>query len=303
MASLRAGLTGNASLLLKHQDKLVDIGDMLLERRRQAEQLPATDPSYGMIRGQDESDEILVGWRKTTTELPHFSLSLEAWRGFRELGAVWSELGAAHSGRNLAAVGSALEKEAPRILKDVHTAMRRSVVHSDEGVCHPYVAAEGTCADMRTAGAHVSGTSGPYNSRANEPWRTYSGMLWSGGLDAQQVAEIVAFNQNSSKLSRLGVWGGGNDFENRLTSFTEQGHGYGLVQHGLVRPFLLQLYAEMAHACSRGSWTCFETRGLPDWSKMAILSRFVALPVSLILTVSISRLQRQREATPRRRRW
>eukprot|EP01045_Picozoa_sp_COSAG04_P040422 COSAG04_NODE_11801_length_688_cov_0.724958_1_plen_172_part_01 len=172
---------------------------------------------------------------------------------------MWSELGAAHSGRNLAAVGAALEKEAPRILRDVRTAMSRSVVRSDEGVCHPYVAGEDTCADMRTAGAHVSGTSGPYNSRANEPWRTYSGMLWSGGLDAQQVSEIVAFNQNSSKLSRLGVWGGGNDFENRLTSFTEQGHGYGLVQHGLVRPFLLQLYAEMAHACSRGSWTCFET--------------------------------------------
>ena len=33
---------------------------------------------------------------QNTTELPHFSLSLEAWRGFRELGAVWSELGAAH---------------------------------------------------------------------------------------------------------------------------------------------------------------------------------------------------------------
>ena len=27
-----------------------------------------------------------------------------------------------------------------------------------------------------------------------------------------------------------------------------------------------QLYAEIAHACTRGSWTCFETRGLPDWT-------------------------------------
>ena len=26
-------------------------------------------------------------------------------------------------------------------------------------------------------------------------------------------------------------------------------HWYGLVQHGMVEPFLLQLYAEIAHAC------------------------------------------------------
>ena len=49
-------------------------------------------------------------------------------------------------------------------------------------------------------------------------------------------------------------------------SFTEQGHGYGLVQHGLVEHFLLQLFSEMAHDCTRGSWTCFESRGIPDWT-------------------------------------
>jgi hypothetical protein len=49
-------------------------------------------------------------------------------------------------------------------------------------------------------------------------------------------------------------------------SFTEQGHGYGLVQHGLVEHFLLQLFSEMAHDCTRGSWTCFESRGISDWT-------------------------------------
>lgn len=261
--------TGDPILLLKHAQKLVDISDMLMARRRAAKQLPPSDPSYGMLRGQDESDEILVGWTKNTTELPHFSFSLEAWRGFRDLGAVWSELGATHSRSDLTAVGAALEKEAPLILEDVNTAMARSIVRGDPSgaaPCHPYVAGEETCADMRTAGAHVSGTSAPYNARANEPWRTYSGMLWSGGVSAQVVTDIVNYNQNNAKLSRLGIWGGGNDFENRLVSFTEQGHGFGLIQHNLVEPFLLQLYAEMAHACSRGSWTCFETRGLPNWT-------------------------------------
>ncbi len=101
-------------------------------------------------------------------------------------------------------------------------------------------------------------------------WAALQGMFWSGGLSAQDAADIVSYNQNNDRLSRLGVWSGGLNFENRLISFTEQGHGYGLVQHapaeGFAELFVLQLYSEIAHDCSRGSWTCFETRGLPNWT-------------------------------------
>ena len=71
---LRAG-GAEAAQLLKHSEKLVDISDMLLSRRRQAQALPKTDPTYGLIRGDDESDEIF-DWLKKTNELPHFSFSL-----------------------------------------------------------------------------------------------------------------------------------------------------------------------------------------------------------------------------------
>ena len=223
--------TGDAALLLTHSQKLVDISDMLIARRRKAQTLPADDPSYGMIRGQDESDvstqaivlllvtfgafltdhwclqEILVGWTQNTTELPHISFSLEAWRGFRDLGAVWQEIGVAQRRPDLASVGAALMAEAPLLLRDVGHAMRLSVVPANSSglpPCHPYVAGEESCSLMSTA--HVSGTSGPYNSRAQEPWRTYSGMFWSGGLSAQDATEIVEYNQNNDRLSRFGVW-------------------------------------------------------------------------------------------------
>lgn len=62
--------------------------DLLLSRRREAQKRPKTDPSFGMIRGEDESDEMFSGWSEATSELPHFSFSLEAWRGFTELGPV-----------------------------------------------------------------------------------------------------------------------------------------------------------------------------------------------------------------------
>ena len=79
-----------------------------------------------------------------------------------------------------------------------------------------------------------------------------------------QTTDIVEYNQHNEQLSRLGIWSAGAGFKNMLMSFTEQGHGYGLLQHSLIGPFLLQLYAEMAHVCSRGSWTCFESRTLPN---------------------------------------
>ena len=165
-----------------------------------------------MIRGEDESDEMFSGWSPQTSELPHFSFSLEAWRGFREIGPVWQALGQTcdatkYEGcRSLVSVGENLVKEAGPLLADVERAMLASVVNGSSPageVCHPYVAGEPYCADMVTA--NVSNTSGAYNGRAEEPWRSYSGMFYSGGLPAQAATEIVAYNQNHSKLSHLGT--------------------------------------------------------------------------------------------------
>eukprot|EP00039_Didymoeca_costata_P002904 m.63678 g.63678 ORF g.63678 m.63678 type:complete len:1036 (+) comp11594_c0_seq2:140-3247(+) len=462
--------TKDGALLVKHADKMIDILNMLLDRRRSAQKLPKSDPSYGMIRGEDESDE-LFDWNRTNTELPHFSFSLEAWRAFRDLGSVWIELGDLYNRTDLTDAGTVMVKEAPLIQADVATAMKRSFIpspntsnnveynnsgmtkvpisqtsdfselrggagfapskspdgtmdirsgapgdisqavvshrldggdlaaysvsgvefsfqyvtgynapqhgaldtlprislllassnetrnarfgnaivlwtspplgnysfdhftgysppvianltgidiplnsrclsfivqfsnnkynlqvklstlqlhivwkaqsasqpleHSTRGSvcspapqkapCHPYVAGEPTCSDMDAAGPKVSGTTGPYNGRASEPWRSYSGMFWSGGLSKQEVTDIALFNQQGSQLAHLGIWSGGSGFKYQIMSFTEQGHGYGLLQHNLIEPFLLQFYSEMAHDCTRGTWTCYESRGLPNF--------------------------------------
>ena len=259
---------------------------MLLSRRRQAQALPSTDPTYGLIRGDDESDEIF-DWLARTNELPHFSFSLEFLRGCIDLGPVWQEIGAAHGRPDLVAVGKALLAEVPSLRADIEAAMNRSLVDgggiaSDKvindsstetsvpvtpsaDVCHPYVAGVPSCADM-AGKSPASGTQQPYNGRASEPWRSYAGMFYSGQLDEKAVKDIVQYNQRHEKLSHMGVWGGVGGFKNQLMSFTEQGHGYGLLQYDLVDEFLLQLYAEMAHDCTRGSWTCFESRGVPNFT-------------------------------------
>ena len=45
-----------------------------------------------------------------------------------------------------------------------------------------------------------------------------------------------------------------------LAGFLSYGHGYGLLQHDLVREYLLELYALSAHQYTRGTWTAPETR-------------------------------------------
>jgi hypothetical protein len=126
-----------ADQLLKHSDKIIDIQQMLMSRRRQAQQLPKSDPSYGMIRGDDESDEIF-GWRVSTSELPHFSFSLEFVRGALELGPVWQEIGAAAGRPDIVAAGTELLAEVAPLSADIHAAMSASTVHGQAITCHPY---------------------------------------------------------------------------------------------------------------------------------------------------------------------
>lgn len=262
--------TSDDGLLLQHSSKLLDVCTMLLDRRDASLDLPRSDPSYGMMRGADESDEVFTEWRRGGTELPHLSFSLEAWRGFVEIGPIWSSLGRVHGKPDLVAMGARLLNVSGPLLADVYAAIDKSTVPSVGGLtCNPYVAGAGACADMNHDGpsphARVSHTSFPYNFRASEPWRSYSGMFYAGGLNSSVVRAIVSYNQQRSHLSRLGVWGGGPGFANRMMGFTAQGHGYGLLQHDLIKPLLLLLNTQMAHVCSRGTWTCFESRGLPNF--------------------------------------
>ena len=55
---------------------------------------------------------------EANTELPHISFSLEAWRGFRDLGPIWVALGTAHTDAEMLAKGREMVAEAPLILAD-----------------------------------------------------------------------------------------------------------------------------------------------------------------------------------------
>ena len=169
-----------------------------------------------------------------------------------------SQLGKAHGRPDLQAAGQRLSNESGSLLEDDESGRQRR--ERARRVSPPLRCGRADY-DMSQLPA-VSGTIAPYNDRASEPWRSYSGMLYPRA-GRQGGGEIVRYNQNR-RLSKLGIWSGVGWFDNQLMSFTEQGHGYGLLQHDHIELFLLQFFAEMAHACTRGSWTCFESRVLPQ---------------------------------------
>merc|ERR1712232_137491 len=123
---------GDMALLLKHELKVKDIIAMLQNRRQAALRLPESDLSRGLIRGIDEADELFT-WTESTGELPHFSMSLEAWRGFRDIGIVWQRIAEKHSRPDLATLGKKIMAEAVLIKADVDRAIEANSIRETDG--------------------------------------------------------------------------------------------------------------------------------------------------------------------------
>ena len=54
--------------------------------------------------------------------------------------------------------------------------------------------------------------------------------------------------------------GAGKKLDGAVSGLCAHGYAYGLLQHGLIREFLVFYYAYMAHMYTRGTWTVTECR-------------------------------------------
>ena len=84
--------THDEKLLRKHEKKLQAIVDLFRILRKQSKEVPASDITYGIIRGWSEHDSSLKIDPYRFMQ-PHFSNNAEAARGFHDLGEVWVEMG------------------------------------------------------------------------------------------------------------------------------------------------------------------------------------------------------------------
>jgi hypothetical protein len=78
-------------------------------------------------------------------------------------------------------------------------------------------------------------------------------MLASGLLSGAVVQTLVR-NAADDGDSLFGILGN----RKHLVAFTAIGTAHGLIQHDLVREFLLLLWAHLFHLHTRGTWTAFE---------------------------------------------
>jgi hypothetical protein len=86
-------------------------------------------------------------------------------------------------------------------------------------------------------------------------------MMYSGILNADEVKMIVDYRTRHHDVI-LGMPAAYGLNTGILAGFLSYGHGYGLIQHDLVREALLMLYSDMAHQYTRGTWTAPETRSI-----------------------------------------
>ena len=82
--------TGDKELLLSHFEKAKAIALWLCARRSVALNFEEGDPRSGIVQGYDEGDNFHFKMLHTANDSHFYSSSAEAYRGFVEIGEVWS---------------------------------------------------------------------------------------------------------------------------------------------------------------------------------------------------------------------
>ena len=247
-----ANYGGDPNILLRNRARIDGVTKLLLYLRNKAKRLPSADPAYGMIAGWSEADACLDPDPPRYMQ-PYFSNSTEAARGFRDLGRVWEKLGKQKNDAALTAWGQKLQLESEELEHDIQISISRSILKVQGEEILPAIA----------------GVKEPFHIAVprdnSDPqfrsYRAYMEMLYSGDLTPEEVTMIVNYRAHHHDTI-LGLPTAYGFDTGELAGFLSYGHGYGLIQHDMIRQALLMMYSDMAHQYTRGSWTAPETRSI-----------------------------------------
>jgi len=225
--------TNDSDIFTIFRQKILAIIKILFSLRKDSLKISPEEPNYGVLHGWVENDAHMFK-DPDVLMMPHFSNSTEVWRGFRDLGQVFEEVGSKVSDTKMISIGREMLKESEQIEKDLHTAIKKSTNKIKDP---PFL---------------------PNYAGGKEPWlwldgRVYSTMMSSGVLNKEEV-ELV--NKQQDRL--LSLFRGWSEGGKGMLGFDIHGYPYGLLQHDKIREFLLFYYAVMAHIHSRGTWTGLE---------------------------------------------
>ena len=238
--------TGDDELITRYERKINAITQILLDRREKAKTLPKDDPAYGMLHGRHEADVSFVhpDFLKFNFERPYFSNSTEAWRGFHDIGRMWLSMGTQHENRIWKERGSELLNEAKQLQADILASLEKSLLTDRDGAFIPSI-----------AGSRLYYYDYPYRSTPDsfDDNRVWCEMMHSGVVPKRYVQMLMESGRAHNGM-KLGIFGN----RNTVVAFICYGEAYGLIQHDMIREFLLLFYAHALHLHTRGSWTAFE---------------------------------------------
>ena len=261
----------DAKLVLGHLKDLQGAMGILRKRRAKGLRLPKAHPAHGLPFGNDEADL----WHRTTervggqqTELPYLSIAAEMYRGFHDLGETLVVLGERYREPAAIAEGHSMQADAAALLTDLRTSLARtaSIATAAGGPC-PFAFVAGGSSCTVADGSQPTGL----QPRENEPWRSYSELLYSSVLPLNMTLAYLEYAESNDKAMKLGVLSGSGSSAGgpQLQTFTIHGFGHGLLVADLTDRFLLLLYSVATHGCTRGTWVCAESTSI-DRDKAAI---------------------------------
>ena len=261
----------DATLLRKHQSKILAAANMLTEMHDESLKLPPDDPGYGLIHGWSESDACLAPTPATWWQ-PYFSNSAFAARGLRDLARVWTEVARSQATQEQAGQW----RERSQKIEDRTVSTIEKNIWKDQNP--PYVGPlPGTKLMFREAMA----TERP--SPQQWPHRPYSELLEADVLP-RNLANLVIDCMRAYGATTLGVVANviparaGN---RAILGFISYGYAQMLLRLDRIEEFLLFLYSHRYHDHTRGSWVAGEVSGIDGGTALFCIPAQQTIPLLL----------------------
>jgi len=254
--ALYVSMTGDSALLLAHYDKARVLAQWLLYRYEASLKWPEGDPRRGIVEGGDEGDGFPAYYETYgETTLQHmYSCSANVYRGFADIGAMWTALGKQAGRDDVVAHGQELLAVVPAMLDAIRTSLNATIKPSPGAnkrgaVCVP--------SGADPAGTHPGGAPGSRPLGCLGDFRGYNELMYAGVLSAAQADAMFTHLMygNESDLGTRPMTLGACGYNNKQTTYTAYGMAYGLLQHDFVERFLLHWFGMSAHTYTRGTWT------------------------------------------------
>ncbi len=247
--------TRDSALLMKHRAKIEATAKVITSMHDISLNLPAEDPSHGLIAGWSESDACLAAtpavWWK-----PYYSNTAFSARGLKDLSRVWLEINRLKPTPGMETVARDWAKHSKTLQQTLTESIEKNIWRDKTP---PYVPPlPGAKLMFREAMAAER------PSPQQWPHRLYAELVHADML-APNLANMVCDTMRAYGATTLGVVanvGPARQGGRSILGFISYGYAYELLRLDRIEEYLLFLYSHRYHDHTRGSWVAGEVSGI-----------------------------------------